>query len=279
MKYWSRHDHKTKELQMLKLTRSIVCFDVESTGVDPATDRIITLDLTWIGVDGLKVVKRWLVKPPFPIPPESTKIHGITDEMVAMAPAFEEVAEEIRGFMMNVDLLGFNLLNFDIPILWEEFYRAGIVWDLKGVSVIDAGNIFKKKEERTLTAAVKFYCGRVHDSAHNGAGDVAETIAVLEGQLARYPDLASADVATLATFSAFDKRVDLAGKIVLNEAGVAVYNFGKAKGVPVVDDPGFGRWILNNSFSENTKQAVNRIFDEEDDRVSTMSAKEKGDLF
>lgn len=264
---------------MLKLTRPLLCFDVESSGTDPANNRIITLHATLMNPDGSGQTGSWMVKPPFHIPAAVTAIHGITDEIVKDKPPFKNVAKDIFRMFLNCDLLGFNLLNFDIPILWEEFYRCGITWDLKSINIIDAGNIFKKKEERTLAAALKFYCKQVHESAHDAAADVQATIDVLQGQLIRYDDLAAMDMAALAEFSKFDNRVDLAGKIVLNEQGEPVYNFGKSKGVRVVDDQGFGFWILGKDFSENTKQAIRRIFDEDAAKVAATRGKEEDELF
>lgn len=243
--------------------KPLVFFDIESTGVDVAKDRIVSICFhrfaEFRDIPNARTTWASLFNPGIPIPPEATECHGITDEMVMFEPDFKDLAETVHAIVRGVDLAGYNLINFDIPLLWEELYRAGIEWDLAGVRVIDAGNIFKKKEERTLSAAVKFYCGHEHDSAHTADGDVAATVKVLGAQLARYPDLGAMDIDKLAEFSQFDKRADLAGKIVLNEAGDPVYNIGKSKGVRVVDDPGFGIWMLGKDFSEQTKQLLRKL--------------------
>lgn len=244
-----------------ELKKPIVFFDIESTGVDVAKDRIVSLymrkDLCSIG--GVRQVWKHLINPGILIPPEATKVHGITDEMVKDCPTFKDVAAEFYNFLIGADIAGFNLINFDVPMLWEEFNRAGIDWSLAGVHIVDAGNIFKKKEERTLSAAMKFYCGKDHDQAHDASGDVEATSEVLSAQLGRYADLGQMDIKALAEFSAFDKRIDLAGKIVRNESGVPVYSFGKSKGTPVMDNQGFAHWMLGQDFSSQTKTVVRSI--------------------
>lgn len=236
------------------MNRPLCTFDIEATGVDVAKDRIVSIAALIGGEE-----HEWLVNPGCLMTDEVIAIHGITNEMVADKPLFAAIAREVHEMIKGCDLCGFNLLNFDVPLLWEEFRRSGIEWNLDGVNIIDVGNIFKKKEERTLSAAVKFYLGREHDSAHDAAGDVRATYEVLGAQLNRYDDLEWMDHSELAAFSAFDKRVDLAGKIILNDKGEPIYNIGQSKGKRVVDDPGFGRWMLTKDFSENTKQHLRRL--------------------
>jgi DNA polymerase III subunit epsilon len=250
--------------------KPLLCFDIESTGKDPAKDRIVQFAWKTVGmVGGSEGSKCFLVNPGMPIPPESTEIHGITDEMVAESPRFEEHAPYLHGFIKKCDLLGFNLTNFDVPILWEEFYRAGICWDLSETRIMDAGTLFKKREERSLSAAVQFYCNRTHEAAHDAMGDVLATIAVWEAQLAKYK-LDGLTRELQEKESNYDeKRVDLAGKIVIGKDGRPVYNIGKAKGVAVVDDPGFANWMLDRDFSANTKMHLMRILDEESSSVSS----------
>ena len=249
-------------LEQNGLEKPLVVFDIESTGVDPATDRIITL-CAWklhewgVTPDSLSIK----VNPGVPIPKETTEVHGISDKDVKDLGLFKDYCQQIAVFFADCDLVGFNLLNFDIPILWEEFFRNGYKWDLEGTQVIDVGNIFKKKEERTLAAAVEFYCGVKHEDSHDAEGDVKATAWVLEEQLNAYADLKKMSVKELAEFSQFDKRVDLAGKIVMNDDGVAVYNIGKSKGVPVNKDSGFGHWMLDKDFTENTKQVLRKLLD------------------
>lgn len=243
----------------LFLSRPLCFFDIESTGTDVARDRIISLAVKKFLPDGESHGLQFIVNPGMPIPAESSKIHGFTDDIVKDLPPFKTKAAPLFDFILACDLAGYNCLNFDVPLLYEEFARCGITWDLAGVRIIDVGNIFKKKEERTLEAAVKFYCHRQMEHAHNAVADVEATADVLDGQLTAYTDLAAMSVEKLAEFSRFDDRIDLAGKIVRNAQGEAVYNFGKVKDVRVIDDRGFGEWILRNDFTQNTKDVVRRI--------------------
>jgi DNA polymerase-3 subunit epsilon len=238
----------------MKLDRPLAIFDIESTGTDVVKDRIVTLaidvvlDISHAGAPAL-----FRFNPGVEMCAEAIAIHGIKNEMVKEWPSFKDNASSILEMLEGCDLAGFNLLNFDIPILWEELNRSGIQWDLTGVRVIDAGNIFKKKEDRTLSAAVKFYCGRDHGAAHDACGDVLETAAVIEAQLKRYADLSEMSIDQLSEFSLFEKRFDLAGKITLDKDGFPTYAFGKSKGVRVADDPGFARWMMRNDFPTQTK--------------------------
>lgn len=247
----------------MKLSRPIVFFDLEGTGTDVAKDKIVSVAAVKMAPNSMmrqKIEAR--INPGVAMSEEVMAIHGITNEMVASAHKFDHYAQPIHEFMIGCDLAGFNLFNYDIPLLWEELYRCGIEWNLSGVNVIDAGNIFKKKEERTLSAAVKFYCGREHDGAHEALADVHATIDVLEAQMNRYPDMKAMDVGAVAEFSKFDNRVDLAGKIVRDANGDPVYNIGKSKGVKVKDDLGFAYWMLGRDFTANTKSTLQKIIDD-----------------
>lgn len=263
----------------LVLDKPLAVFDVEATGVDPANDKIVSLAVTVFHPDGAQFKELWLFNPGRPIPPEATKVHGITDEMVMDKPRFESLAETVHAFIRDCDLCTFNGSNFDMPILWEEFNRAGIQWDTAKSRHIDVGNLFKKMEPRSLSAAVMFYCGRQHDTAHTADGDVEATAEVLAAMLGRrkwhsdlsalwectprflndYAEIGLMEVPDLAEFSRMDDRIDLAGVIARNEQGEAVYTHKKMRGVRVLDDIGYARWILGNDFSENTKQEVRRI--------------------
>jgi DNA polymerase III subunit epsilon len=230
--------------------KGIIFFDVESTGVNPAHDHIISLYAVTQGGEKLSL----LINPGIPIPAEATAVHGITDEMVRDKPSFRDVSLAIDDFFSGHDIAGFNITNFDTLILWEEFYRAGIVWDLSGVRQIDVGTIFKRKEERTLSAAVRFYLGREHDGAHNAEADVMATLAVFDSQLWRYPDLMEMSCEQLESYSLYDeKRFDLAGKMTIDADGDPVYTFGNSKGVKVKKDLGFARWMLSKDFPTETK--------------------------
>jgi DNA polymerase-3 subunit epsilon len=246
----------------MKLTRPLVFFDVETTGVDPAKDRIVTFSALKIFVDGKSHCLNAEFNPGFAMKLEVIAIHKITNEQAALWPPFTTHAKAIWSYFQGCDLAGYNLLNFDVPILWEEFNRVGIKWDLTGVNIVDVGNIFKIKERRTLEAAVKFYCGREHSEAHGSRADAAATYAVLEGQLKRYADLSELPVSTLAQFSRMDERFDLAGKIVKDKDGDPCYAFGKSKGVKVRDDLSYAQWMLKSDFSEQTKMVLRGIIED-----------------
>jgi DNA polymerase-3 subunit epsilon len=245
----------------MKLNRPLAFFDLEATGTDVAKDRIVSIAILKLFPDGSTEIKKRLINPDMKMTDEVIAIHGITNEMVADQPKFRELAKSLYEFLHNCDLAGFNSNNFDIPMLSEEFLRCDMDYPLPGTHFIDAGNIFKKKEERTLSAAFKFYCGQEHTNAHDAEADVLVTWEVLKGQMARYSDLPDT-VEELAKFSAFDNRVDLAGKIVKDEAGNYLYNFGPKKGTPVKDDTGLAYWMLGKDFTLNTKRVVERILEE-----------------
>lgn len=238
--------------------KRLICFDVESTGVDPATDRIV--QIAWKCDDDAAI--SLLVNPCRPIPAESTEVHGITDEMVEHKPTFQDLAPALHEVFRRGDLLGFNISNFDVPLLWEEFYRSQIVWDLSENRILDAGTLFKRREQRTLAAALQFYCAKTLEGAHNALNDVNATMEVWHGQLLRY-GLVDADRETLERESNYEeKRVDLAGKIVTGKDGRPAYAIGKSKGVAVADDASFARWMLGKDFSANTKIVVSKILDD-----------------
>lgn len=247
----------------LELTRPLAFLDVEATGVDPATDKIVSLAIVkMLPGDMLREAVDetfyWQFNPERSMSAEVIAIHGITNEAAAQMRPFLESAALVHAALKGCDLSGFNLRNYDIPIIWEELYRAKIEWDLEGVRVIDAGTIFKKKEERTLSAAMQFYCGKTNENAHHAMADTLASREVLSAQIQRYADLGKMGLGELAEFSKLEDRVDLAGKIVMKN-GVAVYNLRRVQDVPVVDDPGFAEWMLERDFSANTKMHLRRI--------------------
>lgn len=246
----------------MKLERPLLFIDIEGTGVDPAKDRIVSLAIHLYGtsIAMATISRQWRFNPGVKMSDEVIAIHGITNEQAELERPFADAGLALLEKLDGVDLAGFNLLNYDVPILWEEFHRAGLTWDLSGVRIIDAGNI-KKKEERTLTAAVRFYCGKDHTEAHSASGDVRATSEVLAAQLARYPELAAMSVEELAKFSEFDKRFDLAGKIIVDAEGFPVYNIGKSKGVRVKDDASFAYWMLGKDFTAQTKLVLGRYLE------------------
>jgi DNA polymerase-3 subunit epsilon len=236
----------------------IVFFDLETTGTDVVNDRIVQLAAVKVtGLNGEEEEKNVLINPGKPISKEASEVHGITDEMVKDKPKFAQYAKALFSFLEGCDLGGFNIIQFDIPILAEEFARCGIDWPAKGTKFYDAFHVFREKEKRDLSSAVKFYCNESHDDAHDALADVRATIKVFNSQCFLYPDLGT--VEEYAAFCVIPGAIDLAGKIVLNEKGEAVYNLGKDKGKSVKQNPGFGQWMLNQSFSTNTKSVVRSL--------------------
>ncbi len=245
----------------LQLQRPIAFFDLETTGVDAAKDRIVEIAVVKLLPDGGRMswVKR--LNPEMPIPAESSAIHGIYDEDIKDAPTFREVAHELKQFLLNCDLGGYNSNKFDIPALAEEFLRVGIPVDFKSRKLVDVQQIFFKKEARTLSAAYAFYCNKELENAHSAEADVDATIDVLEAQLDKYSDLAN-DVTQLHNFTGGDDFVDYARRMVMKN-GVPVFNFGKHKGVPVEDvfrkEPQYYDWMMQADFALHTKQMISEI--------------------
>ncbi|MBN2665390.1 MAG: 3'-5' exonuclease [Bacteroidales bacterium] len=246
----------------LNLRRPIAFLDLETTGINVSSDRIVEISVLKIDPNG---GEEWLVSrinPEMPIPPKSTAIHGITDEDVADAPKFREMAKNLAAFLEGTDLAGFNAIKFDIPVLAEEFLRVNIDFNFLTRKYVDVQVIFHRKEQRTLTAAYKFYCDRELENAHSSKADTQATYEVLKSQLDRYSDLEN-DVEKLADFSAYNNLVDFAGRIIYDENGVEVFNFGKHKGKPVEavfrDDPSYYSWMMNSDFPLYTKKILTEI--------------------
>ena len=246
----------------LNLKRSIAFLDLETTGINVSTDRIVELSVLKISPNGKEEWMSTRVNPEMPIPPKSTAIHGIKDEDVSDAPVFKEVAKKLAVFLEGCDLAGYNAIKFDIPVLAEEFLRVNIDFNFTKRRYIDVQVIFHKKEQRTLTAAYLFYCKKDLEGAHGSKADTAATYEVLKSQLDRYKDLEN-DVEKLADFSSFNSNVDFAGRIILDENGVEVFNFGKHKGKSVVkvfnDEPAYYSWMMNGDFPLYTKKILTEI--------------------
>jgi DNA polymerase-3 subunit epsilon len=246
----------------LNLTRPIAFFDLETTGIRVGSDRIVEICLLKMNPDGSKDIKTKRINPTIPIPPEVSAIHGIHDADVKDAPVFKAVAHELFNFLEGCDLGGYNSNKFDIPLLAEEFLRAGLDFDIKGRKLIDVQNIFHKKEQRTLGAAYKFYCHQNLDQAHSAEADTKATLSILEAQLDRYPDLKN-DTAFLHEFSNQTSNVDLAGRIVYNKEGVEVFNFGKHTGKSVElifeTEPSYYKWMMDGDFPLFTKKTITQI--------------------
>jgi DNA polymerase-3 subunit epsilon len=241
----------------------LASLDLETTGTKVATDRIVQIGIHYIQTpegpprESIDL----LINPGVPIPPEATDCHGITDEMVKDKPTFAQVASALMEAIRGCDLVGFNLSNFDVPLLWEEFHRVGITWSLAGVSVVDVGTLYKKLNPRTLSAAVEHYCGREHEGAHSAIVDAKATADVFISMTARHDNLRHMSVDQLAEESQFEKRFDLAGLIVAGKDGRPCYGFGKNKGTAINDDPGFGYWMLNRDFPTQTLMVLREILD------------------
>ncbi len=245
----------------LKLARPIVFIDLETTGINLATDRVIEIAIVKISPDKEKQVKHKIINPQVPIPKASSEIHGITDEHVKDAPTFKEVANELKQFIDNADLSGYNSNRFDIPLLMEEFLRAGIMLDMSNRRMLDVQQIFHMMEKRTLGAAYKFYCEKELIDAHSAEADATATWEILEAQLMRYEHLGES-LETILKFTGEEKYVDFARRFIMNN-DVEVFNFGKHKGRPVCEvlkaEPQYYDWMMKGDFPLHTKQKLTEI--------------------
>lgn len=246
----------------LNLKRPLVFFDLETTGVDTAKDRIVEISMVKVMPDGEEIVRTRLINPQMHIPEDATAIHGITDEDVKEQPTFAQIAKSLYKFIEGCDFGGFNSNRFDLPMLVEEFLRAGVDVDFKSRKFIDVQNIFHKMEQRTLVAAYKFYCDKDLTDAHSAEADTRATYEVLKAQLDRYSELQN-DVTALAEFSARGEMADYAGRIGYNDKGEEVFNFGKYKGVKVSEvfqrEPSYYDWMMKGDFPLYTKKVITEI--------------------
>ena len=247
----------------LNLKRPIVFFDLETTGVDTAKDRIVEVSMIKIMPDGEEIVRTRRINPQMHIPEQATAIHGITDDDVKDCPTFAQVAKPMAQFIDGCDFGGFNSNRFDLPMLVEEFLRAGVDVDFRRRRFVDVQNIFHKMEQRTLVAAYKFYCDKNLEEAHSAEADTRATYEVLMAQLDRYPELQN-DVAALADFSERGQTADFAGRIGYNDKQEEVFNFGKYKGRRVEDvfreEPSYYAWMMNGDFPLYTKKVITEIY-------------------
>ena len=246
----------------LKLKRPIIFFDLETTGVDIANDRIVEISMVKVGVDGEKVVKTRRINPEMHIPAEATAVHGISDEDVMNEPTFKQIAKSLAAFIEGCDFGGFNSNRFDLPMLVEEFLRAEVDVNFDNRKFVDVQTIFHRKEQRTLVAAYKFYCDKDLENAHSAEADTMATYEVLESQIERYGDIGST-VEELAEFSSHGPMVDFAGRLSLNDKGEEIFTFGKYKGRTVEEvfakDPSYYAWIMNGDFPLYTKKKITEI--------------------
>ena len=247
----------------LNLKKPIIFFDLETTGTDISKDRIVEICAVKVMPNGDKEVKTRRLNPTIPISAEAEAVHHISNEDVKDCPTFKEIAKSLAKWMEGCDFAGYNSIKFDIPLLAEEFLRAGVDFDFRKRHLVDVQNIFHKMEQRTLSAAYKFYCQKDLENAHSAEADTLATYEILLGQLDRYADTLENDVKKLAEFSTKTKLVDYAGRIVLNEKEVPVINFGKHKGKRVEEvlqkEPSYYSWMMNGDFTLDTKKVLTDI--------------------
>lgn len=259
---------------ILKLKKPLAFFDLETTGINISRDRIVEISILKVQINGTREIKTEKINPGMPIPKESSMIHGIYDADVANKPKFAEIAKTLANFLEGCDLAGFNIVKFDVPMLVEEFLRADVNFDTKTRNLVDAQKIFHMMEPRTLSAAYKFYCNKELENAHSAEADTIATFEVLNAQLERYDNRVLTDdkgnkttpvindMATLHKLS-ISNNVDLAGRMVFNDKGEAMFNFGKYKDKLVKDilqrDPSYYGWIMENDFALDTKRKLTEL--------------------
>ena len=247
----------------LNLRNPLIFFDLETTGVNAAKDKIVEISYIKVYPNGKEESNTIRINPGRHIPEEATAVHHITDDDVKNCPSFKDVAKELSRVFEGCDIAGFNSNRFDLPLLVEEFLAAGVNIDMTKRNFIDVQTIFHKMEQRTLVAAYKFYCGKNLEDAHSADADTRATYEVLKAQLDRYPSLQN-DVDFLSEFSTQNKNVDFAGRIIYNDKNVEVFNFGKHKGCPVEEvfrtiDRGYYDWMMQGDFPQNTKNVITNI--------------------
>jgi DNA polymerase-3 subunit epsilon len=258
----------------LNLKNPLTFFDLETTGTNTVQDRIVEISVVKLLPNGERIIKTHKINPTIPIPIETSLIHGIYDEDVKDAPAFKNIAKSLAQFLEGSDLAGFNILKFDVPLLVEEFLRADVDFDVSKRKLIDAQKIFHMMEKRTLSAAYKFYCGKTLDNAHSAEADTIATLDVLEAQVAKYDGQEMVDnlgksIGTIKNDMSVlheltsSNMVDLAGRMIFNNEGLEVFNFGKHRNVPVTDvlqkEPNYYNWMMNGDFPQDTKRKLTEI--------------------
>ena len=262
----------------LKLEKPIVFFDLETTGINIGTDKIVEISILKVFPNGNKESKTWLVNPEIEIPKEASDIHGITNEQVVTEPTFKELAPKVNEMIHDCDLAGFNSNRFDIPLLAEELMRAGIDFNMNNRKAIDVQVIFHKKEQRTLSAGYQFYCGKELEGAHGAEADTNATFEILLAQLDKYEDIGTS-VDELSAFSSHGKRADFAGFVLFNEDDQEIFSFGKYKGRTVEEvfkeNPGYNNWMQNADFPLFTKKVLREIKERMSAPKNTMTDEEK----
>ncbi|MDR3245828.1 MAG: 3'-5' exonuclease [Prevotellaceae bacterium] len=246
----------------LNLKNPVIIFDLEATGLNLVSDRIVEISIIKVFPNGEEETKTRRINPCIPIPAEASAIHGITNEDVKDCPTFREIARSLAGYIEGCDLVGYNLFKYDVPLLVEEFLRAGVTIDFRKKKIVDVQNIFHKMEQRTLVAAYKFYCSKILDNAHNAEADTKATYEVLKSQLDRYPELEN-DIKFLSEFSVRTQNIDYSGRFITDKDDEPIFNFGKYKGRKVKEilsiEPAYYSWIMNGEFTLDTKRALTEI--------------------
>lgn len=249
---------------MIHLTRPAVVFDLETTGTNISNDRIVEISILKVMPDGTKEIKTRRINPERLIPTEATAIHGISDEDVKDCPTFAQIARNLYQWMDGCDIIGFNSNRFDVPMLAEEFARAGIDPDFHSRHLIDVQTIYHRMEPRTLSAGYQFYCGKTLENAHSAEADTLATFEILEAQVERYKDVIGDNMKTLAEYSRHNNYVDYAGMLIYNENKQEIINFGKYKGQVLSEilkrDPGYYSWVMNADFTHDTKRCFTRVY-------------------
>ncbi len=259
----------------LNLKKPIAFFDIEATGLNVTKDRIVEISILKILTNGTKELHTWLINPDYPISDEASKIHGYTNDDLSDKPTFKQVAKEISKFLTTCDLAGYNSIKFDIPMLVEEFLRAGVDFEVKNRKLIDVQNIFMKMEQRTLKAAYRFYLDKELVNAHAAEADTIATFEILEAQLDKYQNTEFTDrdgivstpvindMQALQEFSNFNKNADLVGQFIFNKEGKETINFGKHRGKTVeevfINEPSYYSWIMKSDFPQYTKNMLTNI--------------------
>ncbi len=247
---------------MLQLTKPLAFIDLETTGTNLGSDRIVEIAIVKILPDGNKSTKRKLLNPGIPISKNSSEVHGITDEMVKDAPTFRQIAHELKQMLDGCDIGGYNSNRFDIPLLVEEFLRAEVDFEMRGRRLVDIQHIFHRMEQRTLGAAYKFYCNKILEGAHGAEVDATATYEIFEAQLDRYPEMGST-VDSVLKLIGEEVIVDFARRFAMDN-GIEVFNFGKHKGRPVADvlkaEPQYYDWMMKGDFPQHTKQKLTEIY-------------------
>jgi len=248
---------------MLQLKKPLAVIDIEATGSNATTDRIVEIAMVKYLPDGTRTVKRKIINPQMPIPQPIVDIHGITNEMVKDAPTFKQAAHEIKQFLDGCDIACYNAYRLDVPLLMEEFIRAEVDFDFKSRKLVDVQKIFHTMEQRTLSAAYKFYCNKPLEDAHSAEADAAATAEILFAQVERYPQLGTS-VESIIKAVGEDNVIDFARRLAYDEKGVEVFNFGKHKGRPIADvlktEPQYYDWMMKGEFPMNTKQKLTEIY-------------------